>query len=329
MGAQEARVLDGFFGERMVASRLNFFLIGAPKAGTTLVHARLSQHPQVFLSPLKEPNHFATDIDPDRFSPAFKANTPDDLAAYLSRSPLPPRQIGFVRERAQYERLFADAGPEHRLVGECSTSYLWSEEAAQRVAAAHPEARILAVLRNPVERLHSHWLMARKYGFTSKGLIEAVTEDLAHPDPGWGRSELFVQAGLYAEQLERWFSVFPKEQVKVLFNASLSDDETWRDLADWLGLDGVIPEAPAERVNAAGRARWEGLNRWLTQSGGKQWLGRVVPGSLKGRAGRLWYSQSRLPGLSDSDRNALFTHFEEDLAKLEQMLGVDLAHWRP
>ena len=52
----------------MVASRLNFFLIGAPKAGTTLIHARLSRHPEVFLSPLKEPNHYATDIDPTRFS---------------------------------------------------------------------------------------------------------------------------------------------------------------------------------------------------------------------------------------------------------------------
>ena len=67
----------------MVETKLNFFLIGAPKGGTTHVHARLSRHPRVYLSPLKEPNHFATDIDPTRFSPAFRSNVPADLKGYL------------------------------------------------------------------------------------------------------------------------------------------------------------------------------------------------------------------------------------------------------
>ena len=312
----------------MVETKLNFFLIGAPKSGTTHIHARLSRHPQVYLSPLKEPNHFATDIDPQRFSDAFRANTPANLAGYLADRPLKPRQIGFVQSTDDYARLFEGVGPQHAVVGECSTSYLWSAMAAQGVAEAHPGARILAVLRNPVERLHSHWLMARKYGFTTLDLLEAVRADQAHPDSGWGRSELFVEAGLYAESLRRWMDRFPPGQVKVLLNEDLNRAETWTDLVQWLGLEGTVPNVERGRGNPAGRARFEGANAWLTRSGLKAAAGRWLPGPIKRAVGRRWYTREGLPPLSEGDRAALLPLFEADIQATESIIGRDLGHWR-
>lgn len=313
----------------MVEAHLNFFLIGAPKSGTTLIHERLGLHPQVFLSPLKEPNYYATDIDTRTFSAAFRANHTMDVADYLARKPLAPRQIGFIRQAEAYAALFEAVGPQHTVVGECSTSYLWSRDAAGHVATAHPGARVLAVLRNPVDRLFSHWLMARKYGFTNLGLREAVEEDLAHPHPGWGRSELFVEAGRYAAQLERWRHRFPEGRVKVLFTESLAQEGTWRDLGNWLGLEGAIPPAGEGKVNVAGLARWEGVNHWMTSSGIKPAAARWVPRILKTGMKRLWYTGSDLPTLTTDDRHYLFGHFEDDIIALEKMLEVDLAHWRP
>lgn len=311
----------------MVDAKLNFFLIGAPKAGTTHVHARLSRHPQVYLSPLKEPNHFATDIDPAHFSPTFRSNVSADLNGYLADRPLRPRQIGFVHDEAQYQSLFDDALPEHTVVGECSTSYLWSSEAAGRVAEAHPKARILAVLRNPVERLHSHWLMARKYGFTRDSLLEAVSADLGHPHPGWGHSELFVEAGLYAEGLRRWMDRFPADQVRVLLNEDLNRPETWTDLAGWLGLADAIPEVDARDGNPSGLARWEGVNAWLTSTGLKAQIGRWMPGSVKNAVRDTWYTREGLQDLSEEDRAALLPHFEEDIQATGALIGRDLDHW--
>ena len=311
----------------MVDQKLNFFLIGAPKAGTTHVHARLSRHPNVYLSPLKEPNHFATDIDPTQFSPTFRSNVPADLKGYLAERPLQPRQIGFVHDAAQYRRLFEDATAEHTVVGECSTSYLWSSEAAERIAGAHPQARILAVLRNPVERLHSHWLMARKYGFTTAGLLAAVKQDQAHPDPSWGRSELFVEAGLYAEGLRRWMDRFPVGQVKVLLNEDLNRPETWLELADWLGLEDAIPTVAEKEGNPRGLARWEGVNAWLTSTGLKAQIGRWMPGSIKNSVRDTWYTREGLEGLSDEDRLALLPHFEADIRATGTLIGRDLGHW--
>ena len=313
----------------MVETKLNFFLIGAPKAGTTFIHERLSYHRQVFLSPLKEPNHFATDIQPHRFSTAFKANHPDDLGSYFARRPLVPRQVGFVQDPDQYAALFEEAAPEHKVVGECSTSYLWSAEAASMVAARHPEARILAVLRNPVDRLYSHWLMARKYGFTGDGLMEAVEKDRRHANPGWGCSELFVEAGLYAKQLERWYAAFPAGQIKVLLHEDLSDPDTWNGLADWLQLEGPIPAADSERVNQAGLPRWEGLNRWLTATGLKGRLSGWLPDRIKSSLRNNWYSSQGVPALDSADRRVLFGLFEEDVTALESVIGRDLGHWRP
>ncbi len=313
----------------MVEPQLNFFLIGAPKSGTSLIHDRMSRHPQVYLSPLKEPNHFASDIDAAQFSPAFRANHPDDLETYFARRPLTRRQVGFVTDPGQYAALFADSLPEHKVIGECSTSYLWSAEAADAIGEKYPEARILAVLRNPVDRLFSHWLMARKYGFTRAPLLEAVQKDLAHESPGWGRSELFVEAGRYAVQLERWLRVYPAGQVKVLLHEDLGSEATWKGLAEWLGLDGEIPESGTERVNPAGLPRWEGVNRWLTSSGLKGRMAEWMPASMKASLRSKWYSSEDMPRLQPDERRILFRHFEQDVALLEQLLGRDLAHWRP
>ncbi|MGB0509551.1 MAG: hypothetical protein ACPGGB_01415, partial [Flavobacteriales bacterium] len=224
--------------------------------------------------------------------------------------------------------LFDAVRPEHAVVGECSTSYLWSKEAASHVAEAYPEARILCVLRNPVERLHSHWLMARKYGFTTAGLLDAVKQDQAHPDPSWGRSELFVEAGLYAEGLRRWMDRFPQGQVKVLLNEDLNRPETWTDLAAWLGVENAIPDVEAKAGNPAGLARWEGLNAWLTSTGLKAVAGRWLPGPVKRAVGRRWYTRDGLPPLSEGDRTALLPLFEADIQATEAAIRRDLSHWR-
>ena len=195
------------------------------------------------------------------------------------------------------------------------------------MAATHPDARILVVLRNPVERLHSHWLMARKYGFTRLPLLEAVEQDRAHPDPGWGRSELFVQAGLYADALSRWQQAFPAGKVKVLLNEELDNPDTWSDLADWLGLDGAIPDVDRTEGNLAGRARWEGLNAWLTRTGLKSSLGALLPAGMKRKVSGAWYTGDDLPSLNEEDRAALTPLFQADIRATEALLDRSLSHW--
>jgi hypothetical protein len=304
---------------------LNFFIIGAAKGGTTAVYSKLSAHPAVFLSPLKEPNFYAAaEIDPASFSPAFRANTPDDLDAYFSHRPLASRQIGFVRNPQHYAALFKGVTPKHQVVGEASTTYLWSQTAPAAVASAHPTAKIVICLRDPVERLFSHYLMARKYGFTTETLLDAVATDRAHPSPGWGRSELFVELGLYADQVARWLEAFPASQVHIVQTTDLSKSSTWVDLQNWLGIEPIDLSAAGEQLassaNPAGLARFERLNTWLTRLGAKRTLAALIPRGLKAVVLRLYYTSEGLPTLTDADRAALAPLFTADQARLTELL---------
>jgi len=289
--------------------RVNFFVIGAAKCGTTTLYARLNAHPEVFLSPLKEPNYYSrADLDPARFSKAFKTNTKLDLTDYLAQAdPLPDMQVGFVQSEADYARLFSGATDAHRVVGECSTSYLWSPSAPEALHEAHPEAKIVVALRDPVERIFSHYIMARKYGFVKGSVVEAVKADLAHPDPSWGRSELFVELSLFEAQIARWRALFPDSQLRILQPGALRRDETWQDLQAWLGLTprDLIDGPGSGDANTAGLSRFEGLNRWLTSTGLKQALGRLVPSGLKSSLLGWYYRSDTVPTLTDAERAEL------------------------
>lgn len=290
-------------------SKVNFFVIGAAKCGTTTLYARLRAHPEVFLSPMKEPNFYSRkDIDPSKFSRAFKANTRLDHRTYLKLDdPLPERQVGFVETQEEYARLFRGANEKHRIVGECSTSYLWSKSAPQAIAAAHPSAKIVVSLRDPIDRIYSHYLMARKYGFVSGSVVEAVKKDMAHPDPSWGRSELFLELSMYEAQLNRWRACFPPEQLLVLEPGALRLESTWEELQLWLGLSprNLFSGLSSEEANKAGLSRLEGLNRVLTRWGWKQRLGQWFPAQWKARLLHWYYRQDAVPPLSDTERAEL------------------------
>src|SRR5882762_3511359 len=121
----------------------NFFIVGAPKAGTTSLYWYLDQHPQVYMSPIKEPNYFAAEIREENFDPKLDTR---GLREFLSGPMREKRFGGIVADWEDYLRLFASANNESAL-GEASVAYLWSPTAPQRIAGRIPDAKILVMLR--------------------------------------------------------------------------------------------------------------------------------------------------------------------------------------
>src|SRR3712207_3216291 len=128
----------------------HFFIAGAPKAGTTALHAALTTHPQLYLSPVKEPKYYLTD----------------------GRPPAPSRQRGpgdahsareWVWRRQDYLDLFADA-PRDAVTGESTPFYLYDRAAHARLAADVPDVKVVAVVRDPVDRAWSNWVHLRADG---------------------------------------------------------------------------------------------------------------------------------------------------------------------
>ena len=156
--------------------RANCFVIGAPKAGTTSIDRLLRGHPDVFLSPIKEPSHFCPDVAA-QLAPSFRKKRQLDVAAYLDSS-RPVTGLAWVGPPEDYARLFEGAAG-HKVIGECSTFYMSSAAAPELVHRYNPDARIVAALRRPQHRIRSHYEMGRCHGSVTRPLLELVEEELA------------------------------------------------------------------------------------------------------------------------------------------------------
>jgi hypothetical protein len=297
----------------------DFLVIGAPKAGTTALHAALAQHPGLYMSPIKEPKHFLTDGPP----PA--RGGPGDVQTYREH----------VWRRADYEALF-DAAPPGTLRGESTPLYMYDPDAMRRIHEAIPDAKLIAIVRDPVERSHSNWTHLWSAGLEPIGdFVQACAEEQRRIDAGWASFWHYTGLSRYGEQLEHVFSLFPRDQVLVIRYRQLVDEpaKTLDEIFAFLGVEpGVVTEIPRQNVTSHPEATLShrAVAQLLRASAA---VGRFLPGSAwDGVTGRLErflqrHSRERQP-LSWEQRQALIPRFEADLELLERVLDADFSDWR-
>jgi hypothetical protein len=213
----------------------DFFIVGHGKCGTTALHQMLVRHPQIHM-PVKEPRYFAPDRRTRYWRPASSMRRhPTTLEGYLA--------------------LFTGARAD-QLIGEATPTYLRSTLAAGNIAAVQPDARIIAILREPASLLRSVHLQAvRNYDETEKDFGRAIAlEDSRREGRNIPRLSQFPQVLMYSEliryveQLRRYHDVFAPEQVLVLiYDDFRADNEgTVRQVLRFLGVDDTLPVAPVE-----------------------------------------------------------------------------------
>lgn len=285
--------------------KVNFFLVGAPKAGTTSIDRLLRTHPDVFLPPIKEPCHFCPDVAA-QLEPSFRKKQRIDIAAYLASPERRELGLAWVTSADDYARLFEGA-EDRRIVGDCSTFYLSSRDAPGMIHAYNPDARIVAVLRRPLDRIRSHYEMDRVHGVTTRPLLSLVEEELAlGEDAHWGNCAYYVGASRYARQLQAFGRFFAPAQVCVLsFEQLLADPAA--ELGRLFAFLGIAAPAGPLALPSANRARgirFPAFNRALHASG----LKTMVSGALKKglpdrleRAVKSAYYRGRTPVVADGE----------------------------
>ena len=220
----------------------NFFIVGAPKCGTTALYEYLRHHPNIFMSEVKEPHFFAK-----------------DLGSY-------PR----IKTLEDYTELFTRSTDRHSSVGEASVYYLRSAVALANIRAFNPEAKIIAMFRNPVDMVHSlhsqllYWSEEVERDFEAAWRLQERRSRGLDLPPG-SRGGFLVQyheVGRFGTQTERVLSVFPAEQVKLILydDFTASPASVYTDVVEFLEIphDGRT-EFP--RINENKRARMS----WLRQ----------------------------------------------------------------
>ena len=295
----------------------NFFIVGAGKAGTTSLYHYLRAHPQIYMSPIKEPCYFAQDL---------RARHSMDLGPILRGETNEPLMWAPLTSWDDYLSLFKGAA-EEVVIGECSQPYLPSTRAASEIAAVVPTARILIVLRDPIERAFSHYLMDLRNGEVSGSFLEEVMRDKTARYPVAMRRP-YVEFGLYYEQVKRYFEVFPRDQVLVLLHKEykLNIDAFVSRICRFLGVDDTVHWDATRKYNVAGIPRVKLLNYALARSGVKAFLSRTWPTKSKPIFKRAFYHE-RVPRLLAQDRECLKRVFRDDILKLQQLLDMDLSDW--
>jgi len=269
----------------------DFLLLGAPKSGTTSLAAWLGAHRDVFVPPQKELHFFSRE---DRWS----------------------------QGRDWYTAEFERAGS-RRLAGEATPNYLDHEPTAARVASLVPGARLIAILREPVDRAWSHHCYDRDLD------IDATPFDQVVATAGGPDEHRYLWQGRYVRHLERFVAVMPRDQLLVLWFDELRDDpeQTWRQVCEFLDIaPDPVPAAVGSVHNRHYTVRLPWVRRAMVR--GRAW--KRLPFGLAGRLDGLLRAERPYDELSPELRTRLRATYAADNQALADWLGRPLPQgWAP
>lgn len=302
-------------GEEMTTRLPDFLVIGAARAGTTALHSVLQQHPGIFMPDRKEPNFFAYEGE------TLACQGPG--ADYINNS---------VVDLDAYTALFADA-PEAAHLGEASPLYLYSEKAPGRIKHHVPDAKMIVILRNPIEQAYSHFMYATKQCIeTETDFNTALRLENTRLAQAWQPLFGYSAFPRYGAQLARYFDLFPREQflIRRYEDYQAAPDVFLRDVFDFIGVDADFIPNMGDKVNAGGVPKNQAFQDFLMKSNPvTRAIGLVVPQRtrLKLRDWLASMNMSAPEALSPAARAVLVERLSDDIQALESLLDWDLTEW--
>lgn len=306
----------------------SFFIVGAAKAGTTSIASYLNSHPQVYFSPIKEPHYFSKDIRCKNFEPNYKKLMCFNQDKYFSTKPLKEIHAAFIEKEEHYKQLF-DAMKEDEIGGEGSVGYLYSKEAPQAIKESIPDAKIIIILRNPIGRAFSHWLMDVRMGIVhGNNFLEAIEADINATNKSWGNSHLYVELGLYFEQVQRYFQTFGRENVKVILfdDLKISNANVMQDITGFLGLHSFEYDLEGKK-NPAKLPKFPILHKIIRAMGLIKIGNIIIPQGLLQKVKESIYTTKNLPKLTPEDKKEMLAYFSQDIKSLAKLIDRDLDTW--
>ena len=278
--------------------KVNTFIVGAPKAGTTSLHFYLNQHPEICMSSVKEPNFFsAKEVESLYYNSDIISSTKD------------------------YNSLFES---DVKIKGESSVSYLYYQQVARRIYEYNNDAKIIIMLRNPVHRLFSHYLMDKRLGFCSVSLQEIYDNRGLH--------SLFFQQffslGNYSEQIKRYQEVFDKSQILILLYDDLKSDteSSVNTVFSFLGVEQkkVYLQVKNQMLvpdNSFLSAIYK--LRFIRKS-----LRFLFPPQMVKWIKKTFFNSKNSHSLSTSELEMISNYYEDEISHLELLINANLSAWK-
>jgi sulfotransferase family protein len=295
----------------------NFLLIGAAKAGTSAAYAYLRQHPEVFGSETKEPGFFALEGQVARFA------GPGDRK--FNR--------GCVTTLASYQALFSKVAGQ-RAVGEASTMYLYSPKAPARIRHYLPAIKLLAILRNPVDRAYSGYRYLVRDGLERLPSFEdALEAEDARVAANWQHLWYHKRLGFYYVQLQRYFDLFPRDQIAVYLYEEFQANPLAlvQQMFAFLGADPSFAPDVSLKYNVSGEPKSRLLHAALARpNAAKNLVKGLLPATMRRRMRAKLMArniQPTAPRLAPETRRYLMSLYRDDILRLQSLIDRDLSPW--
>lgn len=291
-----------------------FLIIGAAKAGTSSLYHYLQQHPEIFMSPLKEPRFFTFEDRAPRFS-----------------GPLTLMNSTSVTDLAAYRALF-DGVRGEKAIGEASAIYLYYYETTpERIQRHVPDAKLIVMLRNPVERAYSSFVYLVAEGYETLDFERALEEEERRILDHWAPMFHYVRRGRYLAQVRRYLEVFGANQVGIFLYEDFARDpgDVVRDIFRFLGVQHTYTPDLSVRYNVSGIPRYRLLHAALRH------LRRAkpfFPPAVSEPVSRIASTLRRRtlvapPPMSTETRKRLRELYMPDVLGLQDLIGRDLSRW--
>ena len=294
----------------------NFLIIGAAKAGTTFLWSVLRQHPDIFLSEMKEPRFFAFENCPPRFGgPPYNDYT----------------SVPTITRLSDYQALFAEAGAANAR-GEASTVYMYhpQDRPAERIRHYLPNVRLIALLRQPAERAFSNFVHAVSSGWEPhRDFTRALAEEPRRIRENWSYFLRYRHNSDYLSQLTPYFRRFDRRRIHVCLYDDLCADplSLVRDIFRFLEVDDTFLPDLSRPINVSYFPRHRALHQWFRHF--KQ--GKIFPRLPRPLAKLLAGGMRRMnlvrPAIPHETRQQLTEEFARDRERLQELIGRDLSLW--
>jgi hypothetical protein len=279
--------------------KVNTFIVGTPKAGTTSLHHYLDQHADVCMSSVKEPNYFSSNEVSTLFYNSLCVGNSED-----------------------YQKIFPNQ--KSKITGEASVSYLFYEDVPKRIHDYNSEAKIIIMLRHPIERAFSHYLMDCRLGFCSENLEDIIANPQKFPQ----YFQQYLELGNYCPQLKRYIDTFGREQVMIIFYEDFKADaqKVMTSLFSFLRINQQVVDLSIQNPFLAPSNSIISLLykiNWV-RKGVKMILPLTLLSSIKVR----FFSKKDKPKLLNMTEQKLRDYYKEDVLQLEKLLNIDLTRWK-
>lgn len=300
-----------------------FVIIGAGKSGTTAIHEYCDQHPEVFMTRVKETNFF--ELEDQKISYTVKED-PERLHHY-------PQSINNLED---YKNLYLEAEGTEKALGETSPMYLYGKRAPTNIKKNVPEIKIVAILRQPIDRLYSRYLHLSRDGHQP---TEHFEDALDQSTIWWKRNDL-VTEGFYYTHLKRYYDLFNEKQIKIFLYEDLRQDSEriMRELFDFIGVDSTFRPSLETEYNVSGKPKNPIIDKLIGSNSILIKTAKSIAPNLISRLKNSPAAQKQLTDLrkKNLDRSKLSAEirnrfldevYGDEIQKLSKLLARDLSHW--